>query len=200
MMKEKREYLLAYGFTGELLAALAAVTRKNNVGLQLVGDDGLDLLVEDLLLEDGTAFSYDVPLDSSYELGLEHLLFVNFSQDSLMNFIDRLKADGISVPYKAALTEHNRKWLLRDLIEANRKEHLFVQLYHASKNALNVAVKVYDESKDIPLLDAMGKLQQQIEAVEKEGEMTEDQEAERFEKLRLNYNELAARLNTLMSE
>jgi hypothetical protein len=30
--------------------------------------------------------------------------------------------------------------------------------------------------------------------------MTEDQEAERFEKLRLNYNELAARLNTLMSE
>ena len=69
MMKEKREYLLAYGFSGELLAALAAVTRKNNVGLQLVGDDGLDLLVEDLLLEDGTAFSYDVPLDSSYELG-----------------------------------------------------------------------------------------------------------------------------------
>ncbi|NLC40409.1 MAG: DUF3783 domain-containing protein [Clostridiaceae bacterium] len=200
MMKEKREYILAYGFSDELLEALAAVTRKNDVGLQLVGDDGLDLLVGDLLPEEGTVFSDGRAPSRSYELELEHLLFVNFSQESLMSFIDKLKADGISVPYKAALTEHNRNWLLRDLIEANRKEHLFVQLYHGSKNALNVAVKVYDKSKDIPLLDAMDKLQQQIEAVEKEGEMTEDQEAVLFEKLRISYNNLAARLNTLMSE
>ncbi len=200
MMKEKREYILAYGFSDELLEALAAVTRKNDVGLQLVGDDGLDLLVGDLLPEEGTVFSDGRAPSRSYELELEHLLFVNFSQESLMSFIDKLKADGISVPYKAALTEHNRNWLLRDLIEANRKEHLFVQLYHGSKNALNVAVKVYDKSKDTPLLDAMDKLQQQIEAVEKEGEMTEDQEAVLFEKLRISYNNLAARLNTLMSE
>jgi hypothetical protein len=198
-MKEKREYILAYGFAGELLAALAAVAKKNDVGLQLVGDDGLDRLVADLLLEDGAVFA-DAPAPAgSYELKLEHLLFVNFSQKSLMNFLDKLKADGISVPYKAALTEHNRNWLLRDLIEANRKEHLFVQLYQGSKSVLKIAVKVYSESKDIPLLEAIDKLQQQVEAVEKEGAMSAEQEAEQFEKLRLSYNELAARLNTLMS-
>ncbi|NLV98566.1 MAG: DUF3783 domain-containing protein [Clostridiaceae bacterium] len=199
-MKEDREYILAYGFAGELLTALAAVTRKNNIGLQLIGDDCLDQLVGDLLLEADAVFVDDRSPARSYELKLEHMLFVNFSQESLMNFLDELKAEGISVPYKAALTEHNRNWLLRDLIEANRKEHLFIKLYHGSKNALNVAVKVYGESKDAPLLEAMDKLQQQIEALEQEGEMPAEQEAELFEKLRLRYNQLAARLNTLLSE
>lgn len=199
-MKEKRKYILAYGFADELLAALTVVTRKNDVGVLLIGDEALDQIVEDLLVEDEEGFSETGSPALSYELGLEHLLFVNFIQESLMNFIHELKAEGISVPYKAQLTEHNRKWTLRDLIEANRKEHLFIQLYHGSKKALKVAVEVYAESKDVPLLEAMDKLQQQVEAAEKQGEMPAEQEAELFEKLRLSYNNLAARLNTLMDK
>ncbi|MDD2427599.1 MAG: DUF3783 domain-containing protein [Eubacteriales bacterium] len=196
----KKEYILAYGLEGELLQSLTTVTRKNNVGLVLTGDEELDLLVEDLLLVDGASFPELNAPSRSYELGLEHLLFVNFSQESLMSFIDKLKAEGISFPYKAALTENNRKWLLRDLIEANRKEHLFVQLYQGSKNALKLAVEVYFESKDAPLLDAMDKLQQQVEIVEKHGEMSAEEEGELFENLRLRYNDLAARLNELLSK
>ena len=118
----------------------------------------------------------------------------------LMHFVDKLKAEGISVPYKALLTEHNRKWFLRDLIEANRQEHLFVKLYHSSKNVLKIAVDVYATSKDAPLLAGMDNLQQQIEAVEMQGEMPAEEEANFFEKLRLSYNSLAERLNTLMMD
>ncbi|HZJ91032.1 MAG TPA: DUF3783 domain-containing protein [Oscillospiraceae bacterium] len=176
------------------------MTRKNDVGLLLIGDEELDQIVEDLLVEDLESFSLDNSPAHSYQLGLEHLLFVNFTQESLMNFVNELKADGISVPYKAALTEHNRKWVLRDLIEANRKEHRIIQLYHGSKNALKLAVKVYAEGKDVSLLAAMEKLQQQVEAVEKQGEMPAEQEAELLETLRLSYNNLAALLNKLMSK
>lgn len=41
--------------------------------------------------------------------------------------LDRLLADmrraGVSVPYKAVLTEHNRDWTLRRLIEEVAREH-----------------------------------------------------------------------------
>lgn len=199
-MKENKEYILAYGFAGELLDALSAVTKKEKVGLVLIGDQELDQIVEDLLLKDEESFTEVISSADSYELELEHLLFVNFTQESLMHFIDKLKAEGISVPYKALLTEHNRKWFLRDLIEANRQEHLFVKLYHSSKNVLKIAVDVYATSKDAPLLAAMDNLQQQIEAVEMQGEMPAEEEANFFEKLRLSYNSLAERLNTLMMD
>ncbi len=199
-MKENKEYILAYGFAGKLLDALSAVTKKEKVGLVLVGDQELDQIVEDLLLKDEESFTEVISPADSYELELEHLLFVNFTQESLMHFIDKLKAEGISVPYKALLTEHNRKWFLRDLIEANRQEHLFVKLYHSSKNVLKIAVDVYATSKDAPLLAAMDNLQQQIEAVEIQGEMPAEEEANFFEKLRVSYNSLAERLNTLMMD
>lgn len=199
-MKENKEYILAYGFAGKLLDALSAVTKKEKVGLVLIGDQELDQIVEDLLLKDEESFTEVISSADSYELELEHLLFVNFTQESLMHFIDKLKAEGISVPYKALLTEHNRKWFLRDLIEANRQEHLFVKLYHSSKNVLKIAVDVYATSKDAPLLAAMDNLQQQIEAVEIQGEMPAEEEANFFEKLRLSYNSLAERLNTLMMD
>lgn len=199
-MKENKEYILAYGFAGKLLDALSAVTKKEKVGLVLIGDQELDQIVEDLLLKDEESFTEVISPADSYELELEHLLFVNFTQESLMHFIDKLKAEGISVPYKALLTEHNRKWFLRDLIEANRQEHLFVKLYHSSKNVLKIAVDVYATSKDAPLLAAMDNLQQQIEAVEMQGEMPAEEEANFFEKLRLSYNSLAERLNTLMMD
>ena len=139
------------------------------------------------------------------ELGLEFILFVNTKQDALYVFIEVLHKKELSVPYKAGLTNKNIDWPLRDLIAANRQEHEFIKLYQGSKKALYFGAELYEKTQDIQLLERLENLLAYIKSIEKVQTDSEQQadseqdEAVRFEELRLLYNALAVKINELVS-
>lgn len=194
-----QSHILAYGFSGERLEALQALCTESAIGLKLLGNDDLDTVVQDLLPTEAENLSKIDP-PSPYELDLEHILFVNFIQDELMTFLDLLNARQLTVPYKAALTENNRKWVLRELIDANRKEHQFVKLYRSSKNLLSVAAELLEKTKDPALLETMEGLSEVLTDLEKQEALSPELEDEMYEKMRASYNDVATRFNTLVSK
>lgn len=195
----KQSYILAYGFSGERLETLQDLCSNNAIELKLLGNHDLDTIVQDLLpTEDENLSPIEPP--SSYELDLEHILFVNFVQDELMTFLDLLNERQLAVPYKAALTDNNRKWVLRELIDANRKEHQFVKLYRSSKNLLSVAAELLEKTKDPVLLEAMEGLSEVLADLEKQEALSPELEDEMYEKMRASYNDVATRFNTLVSK
>lgn len=86
----------------------------------------------------------------------EALFFAGFRKDRLDLALSRIKAAGISIPFKAVLTPHNQGWTMYQLIGELTKEHqTFAKLDQL--NTLSRQLMRYDPNKiaDQPRKEAL---------------------------------------------
>ena len=60
----------------------------------------------------------------------EFMLLCGLGDRQLDRLLGAMRRAGVSVPYKAVLTEHNKSWKLCDLIEEVAKEHELMKGSH----------------------------------------------------------------------
>ena len=100
--------------------ALRAVLREQKLLTLTVGESQLDETVGRLASANaaitGTSTSASAP-------ETEFLLLCALGDRQLDRLLAALRRAGVSVPYKAVLTERNRSWTLRELIGEVEREH-----------------------------------------------------------------------------
>ena len=86
------------------------------------------------------------PLSNELAEG-EAVIFYNFSRQDLDRLLGALKREGIAIPLKAVVTEHNVNWTIAKLVGELKQEHLLMK----SWQKLSACVKKY-KGKDKELI------------------------------------------------
>lgn len=101
-------------------AALRAVLRERNILTRTVEANQLGETAGRLAATNAAPVDAPEP-DSAPETAF--LLLCALGDRQLDRLLAALRRAGVSVPYKAVLTEHNREWTFRALIEEVTREH-----------------------------------------------------------------------------
>ena len=80
-------------------------------------------------LVSGNAAPTDSPVPESVP-EKEFMLLCGLGDKQLDRLLAYMRRAGVSVPYKAVLTEHNKDWTLCKLIEEVAREHEFLKSSH----------------------------------------------------------------------
>lgn len=185
---EDKKFILMYGIKNERLDILRRVADKYEFGLRSIEDHEVDLKVS-RILEGKSEKPEDFVFDDSLGDDFEYMLFVNIHDELLYNFLEEIKKEGVYIPHKAVLTETNRNWPLRYLMNENKEEHKVMSLYGQLRKAMNVGVGLLEKTQDQELEEILERAQDYFHPREFE-----------FEELRDIYNTLAQRINDLLAK
>lgn len=148
-MTRQAPLVLFYGIQGQRLEAWKQLADQAGFLLRPVGDEEMDETIESLMAK-GQMAALDCPA-MTFEKPMEHALFVGLSGQALSDFLDACQERGLYIPLKAGLTDTNRTWPYRKLIEENAKEDAFMKRFRMASQAFSLAEEVLKEAPDAEL-------------------------------------------------
>lgn len=122
---------------------LEKITSKENIAIIEIGMKDLDQKVGYLAGLDGFE-KLDIQSEFEEKYDFTFMLFKDFDQKELFDFIDLMKKDRLYIPHKAAITENNIQWPLRFLLDENDEEHKTMGII----NDINKLVKIAHDHKE----------------------------------------------------
>lgn len=114
-----KEHALIYLYDQKNIESLKNILKSYNITYSLIGDEDLDKTVIDLFEKKEISIKQKI-------YSFNFILFKNNNRDTITNFYNDCKKQGILFTHKAILTIHNANWKLNDLlIEINEEHHFF---------------------------------------------------------------------------
>lgn len=114
--------VLVYGYNGDEKLAISNFIKNHGSDSIHVDSKSAANTVSILLGLDSTSPSFD---HSASDLpDIKFLMLKGFSPKGIHGFMENLKKLSMKRPVVAALTEHNKNWLFKDLINEVYSEHL----------------------------------------------------------------------------
>lgn len=117
--------------------------KSENIGIKEISMKDLDQKVGYLSGIDGFE-KQDKVSDFENKYDFTFMLFKDFSNEEIFEFVKKMKEEKLYVPHKAALTDNNIKWPLRFLLDENDDEHRTMELIQE----INSLVKIAHDHKE----------------------------------------------------
>ncbi len=113
-----KKILIYLGDHQEKQEKLKEVLDTTQIPYQFLYDNDLNCSIKDLLEN-----SHHATQSTKEHCTIDLMFLDNISDEEIALLNDKFKKIGISMPRKAMRTEHNEKWLLKDLLNEIEKEH-----------------------------------------------------------------------------
>lgn len=113
-----KKILIYLGDYQEKKSKLKKVLDSTQIPYHFLCDNDLNCTIKDLLEN-----NHHLSQSTNDHCSIDLMFLDNISDEEIALLNDKLKKIDISMPRKAMRTEHNEKWLLKDLLNEIEKEH-----------------------------------------------------------------------------
>lgn len=117
--------------------------QAENIGIREISMEDLDQKVGYLAGIEGFERE-DVESNHEDKYDFTFMLFKDFTNEEIFDFVKKMQEKKLYVPHKAALTQYNIKWPLRFLLDENDEEHKTMGLIQE----INKLVKIAHDHKE----------------------------------------------------
>lgn len=126
------------------IESLYKFLEKEDVSYSILTDEDLKITVQSLLTNKNKHYV----TSSAYPFTF--ILFSDYSKDEVLTFLSSSKKNGYSFSHKAMLTENNKNWLLKNLLQEINEENIFFteweKLQSLLKEANSLNAKEFDDT------------------------------------------------------
>lgn len=167
-MKQKEHALIYLGESCHFQFELENLLNTYDFDYTWVNDDNMNQSISEL-------FQISTSKIKQCQLfPFNFILFLNIDHDKITAFYQECAKNGFPFTHKAVVTEHNKSWLLKDLLSEIAEEHDFFRMYQQLqsllKEANTISIDAYTEESFVPYRNAFIKAYMYIkgEQLEKE--------------------------------